>query len=189
MINLLPDETKREIKAARTNVILLRYNFFTLAALGLLGLFCAAFYLVLGNAQSSAASVTAKNQAKAQSYAKVRIAADEYRTNLTIANQILNNSINYSSFVFKLSQLLPKGVVLDNLSLSPSIVTTQTSFTARTTSYDKATELKETFQKSPLFTNVYFQTLTDNGASGNGQSTKYPITVTISVKINKVALE
>ncbi len=32
MINLLPDDTKREIQAARMNVLLLRYNLLVLGA-------------------------------------------------------------------------------------------------------------------------------------------------------------
>lgn len=188
MINLLPDERKHDIQAARMNVVLLRYNLLVIVAIVFLAITCAFFYLVLQNAQTQAASTSTVNATKAQSYAKIRAEADTYRNNLGVAKIILNNSVNYSSFLFSLTKLLPSGVILDGVTLSASSFDQQTSFVARATSFQKATELKERFQNSKLFTNVYFQSLTDNAMTdANGVPEEYPIVVTISAKFNKVA--
>jgi len=184
MINLLPDTTKQEIRAARMNVILLRYIMLVLAALAFLALTCAIFYFVMRNAQADAVAANSDNQTKAQSFAQVRSSAEEYKNNLTIAGQILNNSVNYSSVVFSLTKLLPQGVILDGITLNASSFGQQTTLTARAVSYEKATELKDKFQKSTLLTNVYFENLVDNDVSSETPS-EYPIAVTISAKINK----
>lgn len=186
MINLLPDERKHELRAARMNVLLLRYNVLVLITLGFLVATCAVFFFILQNAQANATSTSSVNTATAASYAEVRADAADYKNNLTIASQILNNSVNYSSFIFSVAQVLPSGAVIDNITLSSSSFTQQTTFIVRVTSFEKATELKERFQNSDLFTNVYFQSLVDNNAGSEGASSQYPILVTISAKINKV---
>ncbi len=188
MINLLPDDTKREIQAARMNVLLLRYNLLVLGALGLLAAICLLFYVILQSTQSNAQSTTNDNSVKAESYASVRIAADEYRNNLSIASKVLDNGVIYTSFIFDLSKILPSGVVLEGINLSATDFGNQTTFTARAKSYEKAAELKESFQKSTLFENVYFQNLTDSSAGAGAQPSEYPITVSISAKLKKAVL-
>lgn len=183
MINLLPDDQKRNIQAARMNVVLLRYVFITASAIALLAVICLLFYFALASIKANALSKTTDNSLKAASYNSVRKQADEYKSNLSIANKVLSNSVDYTSVVFAITSLLPPGVVLDNLSLKAADFGQQTTISARAKSYDAATKLKESFQNSKLFSNVYLQSLTD--ASGPDQNA-YPISVTVSVKINKV---
>lgn len=182
MINLLPDDSKRDIRAARTNVLLLRYNILTLASIGGLLIVCVFFYIILSANGSSAASKTSDNSAKAATYAKTRVAADEYKKNLSIAKTILGNSVNYTSVIFAITNLLPSGVVLDNLNLNATDFGKQTTFLAHAKNYDQAEKLKENFQKSKLFSNVYFQSISEEESSGSG----YPVAVTLSAQLNKV---
>lgn len=185
MINLLPDERKRDIQAARMNVVLLRYNLLFLSALGFLIIVCLLFYVILQSSQSNAVNTSNDNSSKAASYAEVRTSADEYRNNLSIASKILDSSVNYTAVVFAITELLPDGVVLDNVNIDASHFGKQTTFSAHAKTYAKATELKERFQKAEsLFSNVYFENLTDNGvASGSQTPPGYPIAVTISAKL------
>lgn len=183
MINLLPDDKKQEIRAARANVILLRYNILILAAIGLLVVFCITFYLLLLNTQVTAKNTASENAAKEQQVAEVRKNVDEYKNNLKIASQILNNSVNYSSFFFRLTEILPEGTVVDSITFDSQSFNQQTTFTARASSFAKATELKDKLQKSDLFSNVYFQTLVNDNQTAGKNS--YPIVATISAKVNK----
>lgn len=184
MINLLPDTSKKDIRAARANVVLLRYNFLTLASVAGLGLICASFYFVLSASQSTAVTKTSDNQAKVAAYSKTRQQADEYRDNLSIAKKILGNSVNYTSTIFAITKLLPSGVVLDSLTLNATDFGKQTTFSAHAKNYDKAAELKQNFQSSSLFTNVYFQNITESDPSAPTTS-GYPIAVTLSAQLNK----
>lgn len=183
MINLLPDDKKRDIKAARANVILLRYNFLSIAGFIALLLICLVFYIVLRAHEFSAVSKSEDNIAKAANYDTVKKEADAYKANLTVANKVFQNSVNYTSVVFEITKLLPSGVTLDNITVNAEDFGKQISFSGRAKSYDKAMELKDKFQNSKIFTNVFFQNLTD--LSG-GQSSSYPVTVVISAKLNKV---
>jgi hypothetical protein len=188
MINLLPTDAKRDIQAARMNVVLLRYNILTIAAMGMLVGLCFLFYVILHANQSTAVTTNNDNVTKAASYATVRTEADSYKSNLSIANKILDNSVNYTTVIFAITQLLPSGVILDALNLSATDFGQQTSFTAHAKNFTKATELKDKFQSSSLFTNVFFQTLTDGSAApGSTELGDYPIAVTISGKLSKAA--
>ena len=180
MINLLPEDTKREIRAARANVVLMRYNILTVVVIVVIFLICALFYIILNNSQSNAVSTSSDNNEIVASYSDTKVQADEYRKNLTIAKSILANGANYTEVVFSITKLLPSGVILDGISVSSDTFGQQTSFTAQAKTYDKAMELKKNFQDSTVFSNVYFQNLTDN-ATG-----EYPIAVTLSAKLNGV---
>ena len=187
MINLLPETNKQEIQAARLNVILLRYNFLVLAALGLLASMCFLFYTVLQANQVNARAATDKNEAQTQTYQAVRTAATEYKSNLTIASQILDNGVSYSSYLISLTKLLPNGVILDGISLNSQTFGQQISLVTKATNYTTATKLKENFQTSTLFGNVHFETLVNDAVAGQSQgiSLKYPITATIRVLVKK----
>ncbi len=184
MINLLPDDQKRSIRAARMNVVLLRYNFITLIAIGALGLFCGLSYVLLNVSQSSATNKSETNTAQAAKYISVKKQADEYAANLLVADQILGRSVNYTSVIFAIANLMPSGVILDNITLNASDFNQQLTFSAKAKTTADATRLKDSFQKSSIFTNVYLQSVTDS--SGDQAATPYPIEVSISAKLGKV---
>lgn len=185
MINLLPEANKSEIRAARMNVLLLRYNIMTLIAVGVLLVAVGGFYAYLAATKASAEAANIENEQKASTYAETKKEASEYRANLATAKQILANQVNYSSVVFGITELLPKGVILDDISLAAQDFGNQTVISAHATNYDAVTNLKQSFEQSKLFENVFFQSITVE-APQDGKSNKYPITVSISVKINKV---
>lgn len=184
MINLLPDDTKQDIRAARMNVILLRYNFLMLIAVGLLLGFCLSFYVVLSLSKSIADEKNQANLEKAATYNNVRVAANEYKMNLSTASKILDSSVNYTSSVFELARLLPKGVTIDDVALNASDFGKEISLTAHAKSYEQATQLKDNFQNTKLLSNAYFQSVTEEASTGGNQSA-YPIAVIIRAQLNK----
>lgn len=183
MINLLPEDQKKELRAARTNVTLLRYNIFTLVGLALLTLMCGLFFVILLDNKRVATENNSDNIRKAGAYQEVKASADEYKANLATAKKILDNEVTYTDTVFAIASAMPAGVVLDSLALSAQDFGSQVSLTARAKSIPTATALKQRFQTSKVFSNVYFQTITKEADSE--QASAYPITVNISVKINK----
>ncbi len=184
MINLLPEEEKRDIRAARTNVILLRYNFIMIIAIAIIAVACLLFYLILFNSQQRAQATTNDNIQKSASLNSVRTAATSYRTDLTLAKAILNNGVSYTNVMISITKLLPKGTVLDNLSLSSSNFGAQTKFQANAVSYAAAQQLKKNFQTSTLFSNVYFETLSISDSS-TGIYAKYPVTISMDTTMAK----
>jgi len=185
MINLLPDTYKKEIRAARTNVLLLRYNFLFLGAIGLLLAGTVTVYIFLNSSKMSAEQVNRDNITKSAEYASTQKEAEDYRKNLTIAAKILNNEITYTDRVFAITSLLPKGVILDSLNLNAKEFGTQTLVNAHAKDFASASELKRTFEQSSVFSNVHFQVISNEGAGGTANE-EYPISISINVTMNKV---
>lgn len=181
MINLLPPEEKRQLRAARSNTLLLRYNFLLLGALAFLLLATGVVYFYLSSVKATAEQTVAENKSKVGGYASVQQQADSFRSSLMTAKQILGDSVSYTKVILAISQLLPPGVVTDNLSLDAKTFGTPTTFTAKAKSYDAALALKDSLEKSPLFSDVHFASI-----SGGGESS-YPINVTLNLTIQKDA--
>ena len=181
MINLLSPEQKHQIKTARNNVILLRYNIIAACAgvfivLGVIGV-----YFVLMGIKSSAEETQQENQAKVAGYAKVEKEAEEFKANLATAKTILSGNVNYSESIIKIASTIPKGVIIDQLSLDASTFGNPTTLQAKAKSYDRALALKESFQKSSLFSDVHFESVSEAEDSSDG----YPIQVVLGLTINK----
>jgi Tfp pilus assembly protein PilN len=180
MINLLPPADKRQIRAGRSNTLLVRYNFFLLGALVFLAVALGFVYFYLANTKAGAEAVVKENQAKVVGYKKVEQEANEFKSNLAIAKQILGKEVIYTKVILEIASLLPKGVVLDNLSLDAKTFGTETTLNARAKTINDAIALKNSFQSSSSFSNVHFQSI-----ATAEEASAYPITVTLAVTINK----
>lgn len=186
MINLLPDEIKRDMGAARMNIVLLRYNVMVLSGVVIMSLFCLTFYFVLSTNQSTYLSTSNSNKNKAADYESVRKAAEAYKNNLLIAKSIFASAVSYTDVINSITKLIPDGVVLDSLNLSESTFGQQNSFSAHAKTYASAAKLKQNFQSSDLFSNVYFQNLT---VSSDDSGSAYPVSIVISAILNKASLK
>lgn len=185
MINLLPDNYKKEIRAARTNVILLRYNFLFLASAGFILASSLVIFVLLRGAEDSAKRANEVNSSEAVEYTAIKNKADEYRKNLGVAKKILDNEVVYTDKVFALTKLLPEGVILDSLNLNAKEFGSPSILSAHAKDYAKVTLLKESLEKSTVVSDVHFQSIMNDGGGNTGGA--YPIAVSISVTINKVA--
>jgi Tfp pilus assembly protein PilN len=183
MINLLPPNEKHQLRAARTNTLLIRYNIVFLIAVAFMGLAVIVTYFYLTTTKANAERLVQENRSKVGDYATVDMQATQFRKNLATAKQILGNEVTYSKFIIDIAHLLPSGVILENLNLDAQTFGTQTSLIAQAKTYDNALALKESLQKSSLFSDVHFESI---AASGN-EATGYPITVNLSVTIKKEA--
>lgn len=180
MINLLPDDAKRDIKAARTNITLLRYIFVLGSGVIFLCVITAGIYFILLGTQTSAESIIKDNQSKTSSYSSAQEQAQALRASLASAKAILDKEVRYSKVLVGIAKLIPQGAVLDSLSLSPTTFGTPTTLTIYAKSTEDALAVKNSFQTSPLFSNVTFVSISNTSQAGN-----YPITATLSLTINK----
>lgn len=181
MINLLPPDSKSQIRAARSNRMLLRYNLLLLVALIFLIAAIGTVYVSLINTRVAAEDTIAFNQSKVTDYAAIQTQAASFRQNLSSAKQILDSDVAYTGVILEIAQVLPSGVVLDTLSLDSRTFGTPTTLAARVKDYPTALNLKNSLQKSSVFSDVSIQSIT---GGGDGE---YPLSVTLSVTIRKEA--
>jgi Tfp pilus assembly protein PilN len=179
MINLLPPEEKRQLRAARTNTLLVRYNILLLGAIAFLGLAVGIVYFYLTNTKAVADQTVRENAIATSQYADVLTNAQQFRTNLSTAKQILDREVSYTNVILAIAQVMPSGVILNSLALDSATFGTETTLAASARDYASALAFKDALQNSPFFSNAHFENVT------TAQASDYPITVSLNVTIAK----
>lgn len=173
MINLLPTDAKKQIRAARMNVVLSRIvTVMGLALIIMIVGFGGAFYVTMQAYQ------TAINNTPAQSASAAAIEqkASDFSNNLKAAKTILQGQISYTTVLVRLTNTLPPNTILTSISLSSQSFGSQVTLSALAGTTNDAINLKTALTKSDLFTNVAFQSLTDNTTP----SSRYHQSVTLT---------
>src|SRR5690606_25576211 len=122
MINLLSPDDKRQLHAARMNVLLRRYTIliaFTLLAVA--GIFGAGLFIAFRERLVAEQDLHADQQQTMQ-YQEVREEAEGFERNLNIADRILADEITYSTLLTDIAKALPQNAVLSNLTLNPDVL-------------------------------------------------------------------
>jgi Tfp pilus assembly protein PilN len=192
MINLLPPETKRQMRAARMNVTLYRYCLLITATALLLGfVFAVGFWATL-NEKSLADAAKQETQQSAQAYAATRTAAENFAKDLSVAKTILGSDVSFSDLVLNIAGVVPSGVVLNNLTLGTTQAanaSTPLDLSGRATSYDRAIALKNSLEDSPIFENVSITNVsqgdTTGGTTASPLALKYPFSITLKAQFSK----
>lgn len=186
MINLLPNDVKRQIRAAHWNIDLRRYMIILIFALIFLAVISVGVYLILMDTKANAERLTQTHQAHVTTNATTESQAAAFKSNLTTAKSILDQQVLYTKIIAGIAQALPNGVILDGLSLNPTIIGSATTLKAHAKTDTQALSILANFQASQLFSNVSVQSLSQDKTD---TTTAYPWSVTIGLTINKVVTQ
>lgn len=181
MINLLPPEKKRQIRAGQTNVLLFRYVLATVVLAVPLFMMVGGVYLLLENSKKIANETIQNSEVKSAQYRDVKTKAQEFNNNLQVAKTILDKEVRYSKIAPVIAQSLPPGIYLESLSLDAKTFGQPVTLNALAKTYNDAVRLKNTFEESSHFSDVHL--LSVSHGSGDNSST-YPVSITISVIID-----
>lgn len=185
MINLLATDRKDEIKAARVNVILLRYKGIVLLALAFIGGALFVTYTVQSSIMTNTESIIATNDIKADVYSETRQQVEGLSAKLNQTKATLDQEVRYSQLLVKLGQLMPQGTILGDITLTSASFTGQAvEIKAYAKSTNEAGLLQTAFQSSPLFN----QPVTIKGTETNQEVDGYPVTISMSVLLNKAGI-
>lgn len=186
MINLMPDNDKKELRAARVNTVLVRYIFIIVLAFLFLVMLLAGSYLLLGQTKQSALQLIDANETKAAVYSSTKTQVDALSSSLTETRSILNQEVLYSNVLMNIGQQMPAGTVLEKVSLTAtSFSGSPMTLKAYAKTSDAAVTLRQNFQTSQIFSNVNFESVSDTSGGIPG----YPVTVSMTLTINKVAAQ
>lgn len=185
MINLLSDEYKSELRAARSNLIIVRYiGIVLLAALFMCGALFISYSLLEATMNSAEQRIQA-NDVKADVYSQTQQQVTALSAQLDQSKTILDQEVRYSQLLVKLGQIMPTGTVIGKLSLTSASFNGQaTPITAYAKTASEASSLQSQLQTSPLFNKV---SLTSTENSGQGIP-GYPVTVELSVVFNRAGI-
>lgn len=186
MINLLADDKKKEIRAGRANVVLLRYIIMALIAGVVLVVIVIGAYFSLSHSRTLAQERVEQNVTQRNSYSQSVIEANDFRSDLLTAKTILDKDISYSTAILKIARSIPDGIVIDSLSLSPETIGQPIDLTAHAKNKDAALNLKTSFENNKeLYSNVQINSI-DFGSSSTDS---HPVNITLTLTINKAALQ
>lgn len=182
MINLLPPDEKKQIRAARVNVVLVRYNILIVAAVLFLTSAVGFAYFFLENSRQLAENIIEENVTKAGSYAKIKADADAFNAEVAGAKSILDSQTSYAKAALAISSRLPEGTALSKLELTEQSFSTPLLLTINIRDEQAAAQLLSNFSSSPLFSNVAKGKI----SVGSGS---YPYTMELTVTMSKAAAQ
>ncbi len=181
MINLLPPDDRKQLAAARTNSLLIRYVFLLGVFFVILLLEIAFTYVLLDNDQVRYQATIDENNTKNVAYLPVKRNEEQFRSNLATAKVILSQQIPYTDIIIKIAQALPTGVTIDHLTLDPTTFGQETQVSVKAASYGELIATKTKLQNSNVVSDVQFQDIT----AGTGTE-QYK--ATLKLKFNKELL-
>lgn len=183
MINLMPYDTKKEIRSARLNVILGRYIIVVLLAFGFLALLLAGSYVVLTQTKESAQRLIDIGGSNSNPNGSTESQVRALNSTLSQAGMTLNQGVSYSDTLINIGQQMPAGTVLDSLTLNAaSFGSTPITLKVYAKTTDDITALQQKFQSTPDFENV--KVIPDT-ASING----YPVSASVTFIITKAVAQ
>lgn len=171
MINLLPPHEYSELKASRQNSLLIRYVIASFIVL--LGVIAVHFigFILIEKARADADHSNLDNTSKAEKYARVKQATNNFTQDLTTAKQILSNKTSYTDMLFNIARVLPGDIVLQSLSLNQDFVGKPLSLSIRTKSYEDAIRLKNMLVDSKIATNISIVSIINESTPAAGNDT------------------
>ena len=185
MINLLAPDLKRQIRAARVNVILTRYSIMLgLTAIAVAAIFGAGMWLTWQE-RAEAESRKTQNEQIAATYSDTRKQAESFIADLRQAKTILGNDFSFYNLMTQIASAVPAGVILSNLSLGTATLNTPITISAKATTYENAIKLKNNLAGSSIFDTVNLVNAATTAGGNDPTSSRYPVTVTLSATFSK----
>lgn len=189
MINLLSPETKKQIRAARMNVVLVNYCLLIgVTAVCMAAIFGVGFWADMNDQQTAQESKDTSTNAAAE-YSKTRTAATAFAKDLATAKTILANNVSFSKLITDIASVVPSGVILNNLSLGTNTNNAPITISGRASTSQRAIDLKNSLEASAIFENVSFINVsrTDTAVllTPDPLVTKYPYVVSVKASFTK----
>lgn len=183
MINVMPDDTKKQLRAARANVTLSRYILISIIAFGFLVALLFGSSFVLAQTQTSAEALIEANDTKASVFEETQTQIDQLSQDLGSARTVLDQQISYSSILRSLGTAMTPGTVLDSFELSDTAASgSPVEVRIYATNTEALTRLRDSLANSPSFSSADLGSVSSqDGIEG------YPVSATMTIVINRGA--
>ncbi len=187
MINLLPSDTKRSLRAARLNVVLRRYIIYIAICLVSATVIFGVGYVLTSRERASAEQQLSDFESNNASYARIKQESEAFSKNLSIASTILSSEITFSEMIVTVAKILPSGTILTSLNVTTESAGEPMAINARVADPEGALRLKAALEESALFEDVSVATINSpvDDDTSDPISQKYPYTVVLNTRLSK----
>jgi Tfp pilus assembly protein PilN len=191
MINLLSSQAKHEIRAARLNVLLIRYVGIVFGVIVFVFIIFGVGYVITSTERSAAMAELDEHKQEADAYKQIQLRAQDFSNNLATAKTILSGEIMYSSLLVTIAGALPKDTVLNELALDNIALKSAKpiTFEAQAKNYTAALQLKSSLEASPLLEKVNISSIAEKPTLPGQPTPAYPLVVRINASVTKSALQ
>lgn len=187
MINLLPPDSARQLRAARHNSILIRYVIGAAIALALITLVYLVAFALFKTTENTNTELSQQNQQKISGYGAEANAAKEYRDNLQRAKTILDSEVSYPTALARIATSLPEETVISSLALTPDTIGQPLTLTVEAKTQEAALAVKKKFEENKIATNISISSLTHTAAStepaSSGTASEYPFSINLNLTL------
>lgn len=163
MINLMSREDTRELRAARDNTLLTRYNTALFTSIGIIVASVAFGYVALNFQEENYRGIVSAQAPEKARYKDDLAAAKTYSDNLQTAKTILKDEVLFSDVLIQIAKILPDDAALSTLSITSATITEPLELTIATSSYDEAVKAKDRVQQSEYFKGAKLLTVSRDG--------------------------
>lgn len=181
MINLLSYDARKQIRAARANVTIVKCIIYTAFAILFLATYCLfAYNFAIDFIEPKTTSTSSDKSLDSKSSA-ILTESNEFKANLATAKIITDSRVDYSDIIIELAATLPKGVILDSLSIDKEYIGSPIQIKLLATTDDKGQEIKDNFGKSKMFSGYSVKTASEEKSN----SSEYPYAISATILISK----
>jgi len=180
MINLLPNNDKQNIRAARMNVLLIRFVVIQIFSVAFLVIIFVIFYVVLNQIRTSAESMSVQTQNN-----QAGVVSQQYQSTinkLNSATTLLSSGLAYSKTLTELGSLTPTGVMLEPITINPDLYDKLIDLKGRAKDNSVVSQFSTNLEAAKNFCSEVKLKSTTSTGSGKDE---YPVEFVISLKIKK----
>lgn len=178
MINLLPYDIRKQLKAARLNNMLIRYLVLILITAIFIAIICAISFLLIENSrpkqQSAVVSITESNP---ETYENSLIEFNKIKNNIKIAQEVIAKQTSFSEAMLEISDKLPKDSILENIKITNG---SQVELTILAKESNITDQISTAFQNSNKLTNFSISSNETNKSTNSNYSIKIKATATLN---------
>lgn len=162
MINLLPPENKKQLRASLHNTLLRGYIglllVFVLIYAGVFGF----VYITIRQSQDIYRQDEAANNQRVIAYADTKKSATELSNNLKQAKVVLDQRVDYSQVLFEIAKILPEGVSINSVRLESKLFEGEKPLEINLVNSNQSAEIKKVLENSGLFKSVVIVNVVSN---------------------------
>lgn len=185
MINLLPPQASKQLRASRHNTILLRYLIGMCIVLVLTIIVYAVTYMLMKRTELQSVSASADNKQKIAAFKDTETKAKDYTNDLKIAKSIFDGELSYTTALHKIARALPAGAVIETLDLNPTTVGQPITLSVSAKDQATALSVKATLEKENVASNITIASLQEHQAAEAQEPSSYPVQISLNLTLNK----
>lgn len=154
MINLLPIDNKKQLRASLHNTMLRGYVgllfVFILIYAGVFGF----VYITIKQSQDIYRQNEAANNQRVIAYVGMRQEAGELSSNINQAKLVLDQRVDYSKVLFEIAKTLPDGVSINAVRLESKLFEGEKPLEVNLANANQSADIKKLLENSGLFKSV-----------------------------------